>query len=165
MHPAPQHRTILNWIQPSAAERYEIYSELGLPQAVLTIDGTVHAVIESRFDTYLINRQSHFSKIAVTNAAGSSIATIRTGWWGRFYLTFDDGRELRFNASNLFRSRWLWSSPDGEPRAVVQRNRIFFSPDWPIREGLSALLAGLTIYFIVTRSKTVFGLRFSVYGG
>jgi hypothetical protein len=165
MHPAPQHRTILNWIQPSDAERYEIYSELGLPQAVLTIEGRNFATLDSRFGSYRIQRQIPSTIMSVTDAAGSSIATIRSGWWGRLSLIFDDGRELRFNSSGVFRSRWLWSSADGEPRAVVQRSRIFFAPEWPIREGLSALLAGLTIYFIVTRPKSVFGLRFSVYRG
>ena len=163
MHLAPQHRTILNWIQPSEAERYEIYSELGIPQAVLTIGGREQATLDSRFGSYRFQRQTQF--MTVTDMAGSSIATIRTGWWGRFYLVFDDGRELRFNSSSVFRSRWIWSSSEGEPRAVVQRSRIFFAPEWPIREGLSALLAGLTIYFIVTKTKSIFGLRFSVYGG
>ncbi|WP_421829884.1 hypothetical protein [Larkinella sp.] len=165
MHPAPQHRTILNWIQPSDAERYEIYSELGLPQAVLTIETHQYATLDSRFGSYCIRRQTPATTIAVTDAGGSSIATVRTGWWGRLSLTFDDGRELRFNSSSVFRSRWLWSSSDGDPRAVVQRNQIFFAPEWPIREGLSALLAGLSIYFIVTRPKSIFGIQFSVYGG
>ncbi|MGM9507559.1 hypothetical protein ACS5NO_07525 [Larkinella sp. GY13] len=161
MHPTPQHRTILNWIQPSDAERYEIYSELGLPQAVLTIEAPHYATLDSRFGSYRIQRQIPSTIIAVTDAGGSSIVTIRPGWWGRLSLTFDDGRELRFNSSSVFRSRWLWSSADGEPQAVVQRSRIFFAPEWPIREGLSALLAGLSIYFIVTRPKFVFGFKFS----
>ena len=142
------------------AERYEIYSELGLPQAVLTIGGRDHALLESRFGTYRIQRQTQLTTIAVTDATGSPIATIRTGWWGRRYLRFDDGREFRFNASSMFRSRWIWSNTDGEPRAIVQRSRIFFAPDWPIRQGLSALLAGLTIYFII--NKPSFFARFMV---
>ncbi|MGA0559103.1 hypothetical protein ACO2Q8_20770 [Larkinella sp. VNQ87] len=156
MHPASQHRTVLSWIQPTLAERYEIYSELGLPQAVLTISDRVQATLESRFGTYLIDRSTQFANITVNDADGSSIATIRTGWWGRLYLTFHDGRELRFNASSVFRSRWIWSNAEGDPRAVAQRGQIFFSPDWPIREGLSALLAGLTIYFIVTKPSVFY---------
>lgn len=163
MHPTPQHRTILNWIQPSDAERYEIYSELGIPQAVLTFEAPHYATLDSRFGSYRIQRQIPSTIIAVTDAGGSSIVTIRTGWWGRLSLTFDDGRELRFHSSSVFRSRWLWSNSDGEPRAVVQRSRIFFAPEWPIREGLSALLAGLSIYFIVTRPKSVFGIRYTVF--
>ncbi|GAB3907269.1 hypothetical protein GCM10028803_40710 [Larkinella knui] len=155
----------MNWIQPSPAERYEIYSELGIPQAVLTIARPEQAMIESRFGSYRIQRQTKFTNIAVTDLTGSPIATIRTSWWGHLYLTFDDGRQLRFHSSGLFRSRWLWSSPDGEPRAVVQRSRIFFSPEWPIREGLSALLTGLTIFFIVTKPTSVFSFRFTVFGG
>lgn len=88
----------------------------------------------------------------MSDADGSLIATIQTGWWGRRELTFEDGRTLRFRSSGFFRSRWIWRSADGEPRAVVQRSQIFFSPDRPIRAGLSALLAGLSIYFLATQS-------------
>jgi hypothetical protein len=148
---APQYRTVMNWLQPSAAERYEIYSELGLPQAVLTIDSPVQATLESRFGTYLIERKPQTSDITVSDAGGSLVVSVHTGWWGRRYLTFHDGSQLNFNASNVFRSRWIWRNKDGDLRAVVQRRSIFFSPDWPIREGLSALLTGLSIYFIVTK--------------
>ncbi|RRB00993.1 hypothetical protein [Larkinella rosea] len=170
MPPAPQHRTVLNWIQPSPAERFEIYSELGIPQAVLTITRPVQATLESRFGSYQIQRLPKSGSIAVTDLGGSTIATIRSSLWGRFYVTFDDGRELRFNASNVFRSRWLWSSTDGETQAVVQQNRIFFAPEWPIGDGLSALLAGLTIYFTVTKPSLfkrfmVFGLQLTVFSG
>ncbi|WP_128545767.1 hypothetical protein [Larkinella soli] len=151
MHPAPQQRTILNWIQPSTAERYEIYSELGMPRAVLTINGQVSATLETQYGTYTIQRQSLFTTLHIKDTDGELIADVRSGWWGRRYLRFHDGREMRFNASNVFRSRWLWSSADGEPRAIVKQNQIFFSPDWPVREGLSSLLAGLTIYLMVTK--------------
>ncbi|RAJ94089.1 hypothetical protein LX87_03973 [Larkinella arboricola] len=153
MHPASQHRTVLTWVQPTRAERYEIYSELGIPQAVLTINTPFRATIESRFGVYWLERKTQFAALTVSEADGSLIATVRTGWWGRREVTFEDGRKLRFNASGLFRSRWIWRNADGEPRAVVQRSQIFFSPDRPMREGLSALLTGLSIYFIANRSS------------
>lgn len=162
MHPSPQHRTVLNWLQPTDADRYEIYSELGLPQAVLTITSPTQALIESRFGVYQIERRNPSGKHTVSDAGQSLIATIHTDWWGNRELIFHDGRELHFRTSGLFRSRWLWSSSDGEPQAVVQHRRIFFSPHWPIGEGLSALLAGLSIYLIATQST--FFSRFPAYG-
>ncbi|MRS62317.1 hypothetical protein [Larkinella terrae] len=153
MQPVPQYRTVLNWIQPSAAERFEIYSELGMPQAVLTITRPDYALIESRFGIYQIQRPTQLPAITVTDLSGSTVATIRTNWWGRYSVTFDGSDELRFRSSSVLRNRWLWRNSNGEVRAVVQRSRIFFSPEWPIREVLSALLAGLTIYLIVTKSS------------
>ncbi|GAB3260822.1 hypothetical protein GCM10027347_25440 [Larkinella harenae] len=154
MPPASQRRTVLNWIRPTTAERYEIYSELGLPRAVLTIHSPVLAVLESRLGMYLIERKSGLSgAITISDPGGSPIATVRTGWWGRRFLLFHDGRELQFVSSGLFRSRWLWRGNGGEAQAVVQYGQIFFSPEWPIREGLSALLTGLSIYLITNRSS------------
>lgn len=158
MHPPPQRRSVLTWVQPTEAERYEVYSEQGIAQAVLTINSPVLATIESHFGMYLINRKSPSSDMTVTDAGGSTVISIRTGWWNRRDLAFYDGRHLQFRASGLFRNRWIWRSDTGEPWAMVQRSQIFFSPAFPIREGFSAMLAGLSIYFLVTSSLKRLGL-------
>jgi len=151
MQLTPQHRQVLHWVRPTVAQRYEIYSELELPRAVLTINSPDQALLETRFGTYTIQRPASSASVLITEMDGSLIADIQMGWWRRRRLRFNDGREFQFNSLNLLRSRWLWSTESGEPRAVVQNDRIFFSPDWPIREGLSSLLAGLTVYLIVNR--------------
>lgn len=150
---APQ-RNVLEWVRPSPATRYEIFRLFGpesawaLPQAVLTINGPISATLETRVGTYTFRRQSLFANLFVTDADGSLIATVQTGWWGQRNLRFTDGREFRFVSSNLIRTRWIWNDGEGEARALVRRNQIFFAPGWPAREGLIALLAGLTIYFM-----------------
>ncbi len=148
---------MLEWVRPTPAVRYEIFSpDLGLPWAVLTLDEPMRATLQTRHGTYLFRQQSRLSTVFITDADGSDIARVNTGWWGHRRLSFHDGRILRFRPSNLVRSRWLWSSGEGVPRAIVRQNRIFFSPDWPVREGFSALLAGLSIYFLLTKPSLFF---------
>ncbi|GAA4466628.1 hypothetical protein GCM10023189_49040 [Nibrella saemangeumensis] len=156
MLPTVPQRNILEWFRPSVAERYEIFQNFGpelgpFPRGVLTINGPLSATLETRYGTYTIQRQSLFTNLFVMDTAGALVAEVRTGWWGKRRMVFSDGREFHFSASNVVRSRWLWSNAEGEPRAMVKQNQIFFSPDWPVKEGMSSLMAGMTIYFMLTR--------------
>jgi|GEM_PF-3680381 len=145
-------RHILAWVRPAIGQRYEIFApDWGIPQGVLTVNGPVTATLETPFGTYTFQRQALSTGLQVADADGAPVAAITTNWRGLRQLRFYDGRELRFGSSSFSGRRWLWSNAEGEARAVVRDNQIFFAPDWPVREGLSALLAGITIYLLISQ--------------